>query len=346
MTIAHLLDATAELIDTLLRACANLSVLTTSRAPPGIDGETIWRVPPLSTPADGESLIGSDAVRLFVDRACKVRPNFALNHDDGSAVAQICTRLDGIPLALELAAARTRVLSPPQIAAALDQRFRLLTGGRRAVGRQQTLLASVEWSYALLTDEERVIFRRLAVFAGGFDMDAAESVCAGEGVNVVQVLDLLTALVDQSVVAVGDGPQARYRLLETLREFGAERLAEADETGACRDRHLAYYLALVEEFEEETTFAHQAALDQIDLERDNVRAALEWATASDARAATALRLVAAQGDAGGPSVFHLLHSTASRGALPHHAPPSAFVTHELEEVEGGAGALVEAALAG
>jgi predicted ATPase/class 3 adenylate cyclase len=289
----HLLDATAELIDALLRACASLSVLTTSRAPLGIDGETTWRVPPLSTPRDGESLIGSDAVRLFVYRACKVRPNFALSHDDGSAVAQICTRLDGIPLALELAAARTRVLSPPQIAAALDQRFRLLTSGRRAVGRQQTLLASVEWSYALLTDDERTLFRRLAVYAGGFDLGAAESVCAGEGLHVLQILDLLTALVDKSIVAVGDGPQARYRLLETLREFGAERLAEAEETDACRDRHLAYYLALAEGLEEETSFAHRGALNQIDLERDNLRAALEWATASDARADAALRLVAA-----------------------------------------------------
>ncbi|MEA2616275.1 MAG: hypothetical protein QOE72_2058 [Chloroflexota bacterium] len=236
----HVLDATAELIDILLRACVSLSVLTTSRAPLGIDGETTWRVPPLSTPADGESLIGSDAVRLFVDRACKVRPNFALSHDDRAAVAEICTRLDGIPLALELAAARTRVLSPPQIAAALDQRFRLLTSGRRAIARQQTMLASVEWSYALLTDEERVLFRRLAVFAGGFDLDAAESVCVGEGLNVFHILDLLPALVDKSVVAASDGPRARYRLLETLREFGAERLAEADETDACRERLLAY----------------------------------------------------------------------------------------------------------
>jgi predicted ATPase/class 3 adenylate cyclase/DNA-binding CsgD family transcriptional regulator len=289
----HLLDATAELIDTLLRACANLSFLTTSRAPLGIDGETTWRVPPLSTPTDAESLIGSDAVRLFVDRACKVRPNFALSHDDRSAVAQICTRLDGIPLAVELAAARTRVLSPPQMAIALDQRFRLLTSGRRAIARQQTMLASVEWSYALLTEEERILFRRLAVFAGSFDLDATESVCAGEGLNVFQILDLLTALVDKSVVAAGDGPRVRYRLLETLREFGAERLAEAGETDACRDRHLAYYLALVEDLEEETTFAHQAALAQVDLERDNLRAALEWATASDARAGVALRLVAA-----------------------------------------------------
>jgi predicted ATPase/class 3 adenylate cyclase/DNA-binding CsgD family transcriptional regulator len=289
----HLLGATAELIDTLLRACASLSVLTTSRAPLGIDGETIWRVPPLSTPADGESLIGSDAVRLFVDRACKARPNFALSHDDRSAVAQICIRLDGIPLALELAAARTRVLSPAQMAAALDQRFRLLTSGRRAIARQQTLLASVEWSYALLTDEERVLFRRLAVFAGGFDLGAAESVCAGEGLNVFQILDLVTALVDKSIVVAGDGLHVRYHLLETLREFGTERLVEAAEADACRDRHLAYYLAFVDKLEEETTFAHRAALDQIDLERDNLRAALEWATASEARAGTALRLVTA-----------------------------------------------------
>ena len=256
----HLLDACARLADALLQACPDLRILATSRAALGLAGETVWRVPSLPVPAaggedgappagirdavpDAAGLARYAAVRLFCERAAAVRPGFALTAASGAAVAQVCARLDGIPLAIELAAARVRVLPPRQLLARLDDRFRLLTGGSRtALPRQQTLRATVEWSYALLDDAERRLFARLAVFAGGFPLEAAEAVGAdtdGVGIAPPEVLELLTRLVDGSLVEAEAQPDgtARFRLLETLREYARERLAASGEAAALHERH-------------------------------------------------------------------------------------------------------------
>ncbi len=285
----HLLAACAELTDALLRGCPDVTVLATSREPLGLPGETSWRVPSLSLPRApaGEtiqSLAQSDAVRLFVERAVQVRPNFAVTNETAPAVAQICHDLDGIPLAIELAAARVRMLAPEQIAAGLADRFRLLTGGARtALPRQQTLRASVDWSHELLDDAERILFRRLGVFAGGFTLDACEEVCADDDLDRYAVLDLLTSLVDKSLVLVEEhGPFTRYRLLETVRHYALDRLLEAGETGALRDRHRDAFVALAERVEPDLlTEREPETLALLDAESANVHAAIEWAAQSD-----------------------------------------------------------------
>jgi DNA-binding CsgD family transcriptional regulator len=249
-----------------------------------------------------EALSQFDAVRLFLDRAAKARPNFVLGADSAPFVAQLCSRLDGIPLAIELAAARVRAMTIEQVAAGLDDRFRLLTGGARTVlPRQQTLQASVDWGYALLGEAERVVFRRLAVFAGGFSLDAAERVVAGDGVEAVEVLDLLLGLVDKSMVLAED--TGRYRLLETLRQYGAARLLDAGETPAVRDRHLAWARAAVRDPIEDGLWALRIdSAPDVEVEIDNLRAGFEWAVlggwADDARwiAATLVRWEATRGD--------------------------------------------------
>jgi predicted ATPase/class 3 adenylate cyclase/DNA-binding CsgD family transcriptional regulator len=266
----HLLDASAALADALLRACPDVSVLTTSREPLGVPGEMVWRVPPLND---------DEAVRLFADRAVQVRPEFAVDGTTEEPVRTVCRRLDGIPLAIELAAAWVRVLSPAQIAAGLDQRFRLLTGAPRGViHRQQTLAASVDWSHDLLDEIDKTLFRRLGVFTGGFSLDAARATCAGECLDEGDVLDALGRLVDKSLVLVDDhGGEARYRLLETVREYADDRLHAAGETAATRDRHLNCFLALAEAAEPELERADQDAwLARLETEHDNLRAALEW----------------------------------------------------------------------
>jgi predicted ATPase/DNA-binding CsgD family transcriptional regulator len=249
----HLLQACAEAVDSLLKAAPELVVLATSRAPLGVGGETDWRVPSLSLPApeangSGDELTGSDAVALFVERARKTRPGFEATNANVAVVGSICTRLDGLPLAIELAAARVRMLSVEQIAEGLTDRFRLLTGGpRTATPRLQTLRASVDWSYDLLSADEQRLLRRLAVFVGGFTLESVERVCAGAGVSRDQVLDLLGSLVDQSLVMAEERNSAeRYRLLETVRQYGLERLAEAGEKETVRDRHRDSFLALAE----------------------------------------------------------------------------------------------------
>jgi len=293
----HVLASASDMAVALLSACPLLAVLATSREPLGIQGEVAWRVPSLRLPDEKEpppvdSLQEYDAVRMFVERATSVRPNFALSPGNVEAVTQICRRLDGIPLAIELAAARIRVLGPDQIALALDDRFRLLTGGSRTVmPRQQTLRASVQWSHGLLTDAERIVFRRLSAFAGGFTLDAAESVASGDGIDAYEVLDLLTSLVDRSLVVADEfAGRARYRMLETMRQFAGERLLEAGEAPAVRDRHLARYLAFAEQAKPHLVTRDQIAwLEQIEQERDNLRAALEWAEGETlARLANAL----------------------------------------------------------
>jgi predicted ATPase/DNA-binding CsgD family transcriptional regulator len=276
----HLLAPVATLVDVLLRRCALLTIVATSREPLGVPGETSWRVP---------SLDPNDAHELFLHRAARARPNFKVTREIEAAINTICERLDGIPLAIELAAARVRGMAVEQIAAALNDRFRLLTGGARTVmARQQTLQASVDWSYELLTDKERAVFRRLSVFAGGFTLDAAEAVVADDGIDAFDVLDVLLALVDKSMlVAEEQGP--RYHLLETLRQYGAARLLEKDETTFVRDRHVAWAKALYDPLGDLPTGALITQW-QLGPEVENMRAALTWAW--DAGDTDAVRVIA------------------------------------------------------
>jgi predicted ATPase/class 3 adenylate cyclase/DNA-binding CsgD family transcriptional regulator len=280
----QVLDATATLLDELLRAAPGLHVVATSREPLGIPGETTWRVPSLEAPT---------ATELFAVRAAKARPGFAPDADELNAVARISRRLDGKPHANELAAARTRMMSPARIAAALDEGFRVLTGGARTVmPRQQTLEACIGWSHNLLDDDERTLFRRLAVFAGGFTLDAAEVVAADEALDVYAVLDLVSRLVDKSLIQV-EPAEGRYRLLDTIRLFARERLADAGEGDIVRQRHLGYFLDFVERAEPALAVEDGPTwLAQLDVEHDNLRVAMEWADASHEHTAF-LRLVTA-----------------------------------------------------
>lgn len=294
----HVLEPAAAVIDELLRAGANLRVLATSREALGITGESLYPVPSMDLPPRSDAsvaeLADSEAVRLFVDRARAVQPAFALNERNAAAVVQICRRLDGIPLAIELAAARVKALPPDQIAARLDDRFRLLTGGSRmALPRHRTLKAAMDWSFDLLTDAERALLVRLSVFAGTFGLGAAEAICTGEVVRPGEVLDLLSRLIDRSLVVSEEGAtEARYRLLETIRQYAQERLVEDDPTGAFRARHRAYTLELVELIAP-TLFAGPAAgpsLEQLATEHENLRAALQWSDDDTDGAAVELRL--------------------------------------------------------
>jgi predicted ATPase len=294
----HLLAACAELVDALLRSCPLLTMLATSRSPLGVPGEITWRVPSMTLPAEParesiESLRQWDAVSLFIDRAMQVRPNFAMTATTAPVVAQICYDLDGIPLAIELAAARVRMMAPEQICSALSDRFRVLTGGARTVmPRQQTLQASLDWSYELLSEGERILLRRLAVFAGGWTLDAAEQVCSDELIDRYAVLDLLTGLVDKSLITTEEeDSQTRYGLLESVRQYANARLAQAGETECLRQRHLAYYLRLVEDAEPQVLGAgcDDPILQTLAVELPNLRAALDKAATSDPD--TGLRLV-------------------------------------------------------
>jgi predicted ATPase/class 3 adenylate cyclase/DNA-binding CsgD family transcriptional regulator len=267
----HLLDASAGLIVALLGTCAGLSVLGTSRESIGVAGEVSWRVPSLS--------LADEAVDLFTDRARHARPDFGVTDEaDAAAVTEICTRLDGMPLAIELAAARVRALSLTEILDSLHDRFRLLTGGARtAVRRQQTLRASVDWSHALLTEPERVLLRRLAVFAGGFDLEAAGEVAAGGDMARYQVLDQLTLLVDKSLVVAEDSlGRTRYRLLETVRQYAAEKLGESGEADAVRTRHRDFYTHMAALLDTPPGNDHEQHLDEAVTEIDNLRAAFAW----------------------------------------------------------------------
>jgi predicted ATPase/class 3 adenylate cyclase/DNA-binding CsgD family transcriptional regulator len=266
----HLLDACAVLIDALLSTCPDLTLLTTSREPIGVPGEVSWRVPSMS--------LADEAIELFIDRARHARPDFAVDDDNAAAVAEICARLDGLPLAIELAAARVRALSLAEILDSLHDRFRLLTGGARtAVRRQQTLRASVDWSHALLTEPERVLFRRLAAFLGGFDFDAAQNVCGGGDVERYQVLDQLTLLVDKSLVVADDGGgRTRYRLLETVRQYAQEKLGESGEADAVRSCHRDHYTSLAAAVDAPAGTDYEQRLDQAEMEIDNLRAAFGW----------------------------------------------------------------------
>ena len=293
----HLVEACAQVARRLLGAGPQVRILASSREPLHVAGEAIFPLQPLAVPdpygSFKKSAIGGfAAARLFIERATAAQPAFAVSDDNAMAVAGICQRLDGIPLALELAAARVRSLSVEQISARLSDRFRLLTGGdRTALPRQQTLRALIDWSFDLLTPPERVLFRRLAVFAGGFTIEAAEAVGAGGELEGEDVLALLTNLVEKSLVTMDAGGE-RYRLLETVRHYAMDRLASSGEADATRTRHLAFYVALAEAARPELVgprLAHWVA--RLDAERENLLAAHAWCDSADGGGELGLRLL-------------------------------------------------------
>jgi predicted ATPase/DNA-binding SARP family transcriptional activator len=289
----HLLTAAAQLAEELLRVCPRLQVLTTSREGLGLLGEQTYRVPSLSLPPIGsdrpDTVLLYEAVQLFAERARLGQPAFRVTARNASAVAQVCQRLDGIPLAIELAAARVRALPVERINERLDDRFRLLTGGSRtALPRHQTLRALIDWSYDLLSEAERTLLLRLSVFAGDWTLEAAEAICAGNNLDESEVLELLTPLIEKSLVQyeTRDGDE-RYRLLETMRQYSRERLLESGQSEAVRRRHVDYYLRLAEELEE---LEQEEWLERLEREHDNLRAVLDWCQAAEDGAEAGLRL--------------------------------------------------------
>ena len=282
----HLVDACATLVEALLRGCPRLAIIATSREALGAASETAWLVPPLAT---------TEALQLFVERAQSVMPSFALDASNTAGIQEICRRLDGLPLAIELAAARVRVLTPAQIAERLDQAFRLLTsGGRTSLPRHRTLRATMEWSYALLAPREQVLLRRLSVFTGQFTLDAVERVAAGAPLDNESLLDGVAALVDKSLVLMEPGDSvARYRLLETVRQYGLERLVESGEREGLERRFAEYYLCMLEANAAALVGGSnlQSLLTSLFAEHDNLRAAAVWACEDQSRAGLALRFV-------------------------------------------------------
>lgn len=277
----HLIQGAAVLCDALLRACPDIGILATSRESMSIAGETVFLVRSLSLPASQKAasikaLKQYESVRLFIDRANAANPNLHFSDENVLAVAHICRRLDGMPLAIELAAARVNSISVPEIAARLDDRFRLLTtGNRTALPRHRTLRASIDWSYDLLSDTERLLLRRLAVFAGGFTLEAIESVCAQE--NKHEILDVLSRLVQKSLVITHLNDRPRYRLLETIRQYAREKLVESGAEDPVRDLHLDYFMKFAEDTAPNLHGPLQMqALDRLDSELDNMRAAIKW----------------------------------------------------------------------
>ena len=284
----HLIDPCARLAETLLSASLKLQILTTSREALNVTGETVWHVPSLAVPDDKhlpplDQLTQYDAIKLFVQRAAAIAPNWKLN-GNARAVAQICARLDGIPLAIELAAARLKTLSAEQIAERLNDRFQLLTGGSRtAMARQQTLRATIDWSYDLLSEQERALLRRLSVFVGGWTLEAAEAICSGDGIEKRDVIDLLTKLLDKSLAIVEERDRLpRYRLPETIRQYSREKLMESGESVKGWKRHLEYFLKLAEEAEPQLQRTKQKEWsDRLEMEHDNLRTAFNWAIEND-----------------------------------------------------------------
>jgi predicted ATPase len=285
----HQVSEIATIVTTLLRSCPNIRIMTTSREPLGVQGEVIYRVPSMQIPEPDDALgptplLQMEAVRLFAERAVVAAPTFALTNQNVSAVAQVCHRLDGIPLAIELAAARVRVLPIEQIAARLDDRFRLLTGGSRtALAQHQTLRALIDWSYDLLTESEKSLLRRLSVFSRSLSLEAAEAVCADDSIESWEILDLLTQLVDKSLVMTEevslDGrSETRYHLLQTVRQYGQDRLMESGEVDDLLRRHAEWFSRLAEDNGASLQGASQAsALDALQLDQSNIRAAIDWA---------------------------------------------------------------------
>jgi predicted ATPase/DNA-binding XRE family transcriptional regulator len=300
-TCEHLLGAAATLAADILRSCREVRILATSRQALGVGGEQVYGLRPLSLPEPGASIAtagASDAVSLFVQRASAARSDFVLSSANVAAVGEICRRLDGMPLAIELAAARVAAMRPAEIAGLLDDRFRLLTRGRAdAVGRQQTLLATVDWSYALLRRPERHVFDCLGVFAGSFDAAAVASVASARDLQRWDIVDSLMALVDQSMVAEEEGPEqtSRYRLLDTMQAYARQRLAATGELHRMRHRHAAHYAAFAEQAGPELLGPRQLEWQRrIGAELDNLQAAETWAMAADDQARQfAFRITAA-----------------------------------------------------
>lgn len=266
----HLLDSAARRIGGLLRSCPGVTMLATSREPLGVAGEVTWRVPSLA--------YEDDAIAFFADRARSARPDFVVTEDDAALVGEICRRLDGMPLGIELAAARVRALSLPEIVSGLDDKIRLLTGGSRTgLRRHQTLRASIAWSHGLLSDADQVLFRRLGVFSGTFDLDAAHAVAGSPEMSRYQVLDGLSSLVDKSLIAAESSPgRTRYRRFEGIGQFAMERLTEAGEAEAARTRHAAHYLSRAAVLDSPGRTDYQELLHEIETDIDNLRAALGW----------------------------------------------------------------------
>lgn len=321
----HLLSTVAPFTHHLLQSCPKLRILATGREALGVPGETAWRVPSMALPDPGasptvEELARFEAVRLFMERVTAIQPNFTLTEQNAPFVQQICQRLDGLPLAIELAAARARVLSVEQLAARLDDRFRLLTGGSRtALPRQQTLRALIDWSYDLLSDPEKTLFRRLSVFSGGWSREAAEFVCADfrlphssdtQNTDLVpgenssehrtsnmeheDVADLLTALVEKSlVIADEQGKVLRYRLLETIRQYSRDRLVEAGEADAVRAKHCEFYRLRAEQAYTPLAAGDLEWLRRIAVDYDNFRSALTWCADHEEGAASGLKIAGA-----------------------------------------------------
>jgi predicted ATPase/class 3 adenylate cyclase len=289
----HVLAACARLAGEMLRSCPHLTLLATSREPLRIAGEVSYRVPPLSMPdlkrdATPERVSRFESSRLFIERAQQSLPRFAVTSGNARALVSVCRRLDGMPLAIELAAARVRSMSVEELDEHLDRRFRLVTGGSRvAPRRQQTLRALIDWSYDLLDDAEKKLLCRASTFSGGLTLEAAEHVCSGQGIESWEVLDILTSLTDKSlVVAEEHERESRYRLLETVREYAREALRASDPGAHWHSRHLAYFLAMSQEGEPHLFGADQKVwLDRLETEHDNLRAALAWSTAGEDAAA-------------------------------------------------------------
>ena len=304
----HLLSSCSSFADTLLRQCPKLKILATSRQALGLSGEVVWSVPPLSVPsldergetqADRKTFTAEmeafDALRLFEERAREACPGFTLHAHNRDMVARICQRLDGIPLAIELAAARTRSLSLDDIILRLRTNFRLLKGGAKTLPRQETLAAAFAWSWDLLNREEGLLLERLSVFTSGWTLPAAEAICGGEGLEPTEVIDLLLTLVDRSLVVyvpprastnhTAHAPsEARYHLLETTRQFASERLAARDEAARLRDRHRDHFLTWAESIRSKLWGEEQALwFERLEREHHNLRAALEWCREQDAR---------------------------------------------------------------
>src|SRR5581483_1790229 len=291
----HLVQACAQLANELLTYCHNVKILATSREALHVAGEVVWLVPSLALPdlqrpPTFEQLVAYESLRLFGERAAGVQPGFILTPENSMTVAQVCFRLDGIPLAIELAAARVKLLSVEQILTRLDDRFHLLTSGNRtAVNRQQTLRATIDWSYEMLSEAERILFRRLAVFTSGCTLEAVEGICAGAAgspttvLEVGDVFDLVSSLVDRSLLAVDPSAGgARYRLLETIREYAHQKLVQAQEEFELGARHWLWFTTLAEQANHKFWgHAHLEWVKRQEQEHDNVRAALAWCLIHD-----------------------------------------------------------------
>ena len=297
----HLVQASAELAETLLQNCPDLHILATSREMLGVSGERAMNVPSLSMPdrkrpTPPGQLAQFESVQLFVDRATNVISDFKLTPANEIAVSQICQQLDGIPLAIELAAARLRMMPVEQIASRLDDAFRLLTGGSRtALPRHQTLQASIDWSYELLTNPEKTLFRRLAVFARGWTLNACEAICSGDDVKQEEVVDLLSNLLDKSLVLKRtriEGHDLRYRLFDTLRQYAMTKLIESGEADTIRRKHAEYYFNLAEAGAPKalSDFVQKNWLESVEVEINNVRAALTWSLSNMTNDAAELRM--------------------------------------------------------